>query len=139
MKRVALNYEIPFFDVDSYRVVWHGNYPKYMEMSRCALLNAIGCPYGVMEEHGFFFPIVDLQVKYVKPLVFEQKIIIESFLVEWENRLKISYVIRDQQTGEIFTKAKSTQFAVAMPERTTQYEMPVFVVDAVNAWMKKDD
>ena len=93
MKRVALNFEIPFFDVDAYRIVWHGNYPKYLEMSRCALLEEVGCPYSVMEEQGFFFPIVEMQIKYVKPLLFKQKITIESWIVEWENRLKINYVI----------------------------------------------
>mgnify|MGYP001212547031 CR=1 FL=1 len=139
MKRVALNYDIPFFDVDAYRVVWHGNYPKYLEMSRCALLGAIGCPYSKMEEHGFFFPIVDMQLKYVKPLLFEQKVVIESWLTEWENWLKINYVIKDRDSGEVVTKAKTTQFAVAMPERLTQYETPAFVVDAVNAWVEKSD
>lgn len=139
MKSVVLEYDIPFFDVDAYRVVWHGNYPKYIEMARCALLKEIGCPYSVMEQHGYFFPIVDIQVKYVRPLLFEQKIVIESWLVEWENRLKINYRIKDKDTGEVFTKARTTQFAVAMPEQITQYVMPDFVVETVNAWVAKHD
>jgi|TARA_Y100001968_G_scaffold324701_1_gene364572 acyl-CoA thioester hydrolase len=139
MKKVSLDIDIPFFDVDAYRVVWHGNYPKYIEMSRCALLSEIGCPYSVMEEHGFFFPIVDIQVKYVKPLVFEQKVVIESWLTEWENRLKISYVIKDKASGEIYTKAKTTQFAVAMPDQITQFESPPFLVETINAWLNKHD
>ncbi len=139
MKRVALDYEIPFFDVDAYRVVWHGNYPKYLEMSRCALLKEVGSPYSVMEEHGYFFPIVDIQVKYVRPLLFEQKVVIESWLVEWDNRLKINYVIKDKETGEVYTKAKTTQFAVAMPEQITQYVTPPFLVDIITAWLDKHD
>ena len=119
MEPVALHYEIPFFDVDAYRVVWHGNYPKYLEMSRCALLEAIGCPYHVMEEQGFFFPIVDLQMKYIKPLLFKQQIIIEATLVDWEHRLKIKYLIKDATTGEIYTKATTSQFAVSMPDHIT--------------------
>ncbi len=94
IKKHALNLEIPFFDVDAYRVVWHGNYPKYLEMARCALLSDIGCPYSVMEEEGYFFPIVDIQVKYIKPLLFEQHVVVESWLAEWQNRLKINYVIK---------------------------------------------
>lgn len=139
MKKVCLDIDIPFFDVDAYRVVWHGNYPKYIEMSRCALLSEIGCPYTVMEERGFFFPIVDIQVKYIKPLLFEQKVVIESWLTEWENRLKISYAIKDKVTGEIATKANTTQFAVAMPDQVTQYESPPFLVETINAWLAKHD
>ena len=137
MKKVCLDIDIPFFDVDAYRVVWHGNYPKYIEMARCALLAEVGCPYSVMEEQGFFFPIVDIQVKYIKPLLFEQKVVVESWLTEWENRLKISYLIKDRGTGEVHTKAKTTQFAVAMPEMLTQYVSPPFLIDAVNAWISE--
>lgn len=139
MKRVALNFEIPFFDVDAYRIVWHGNYPKYLEMSRCALLEEVGCPYSVMEEQGFFFPIVDMQVKYVKPLLFKQKITIESWIVEWENRLKINYVIKDSETNEIYTKAKTSQFAISMPDHVTQYVSPPFLIETVNNWLQESN
>ena len=27
---------VPFFDVDSMNVVWHGHYVKYLEIARCA-------------------------------------------------------------------------------------------------------
>ncbi len=52
--------EVGFFDVDSYRVVWHGNYPKYFEIARCKLLDKIGFTYADMEETGYFYPVVDL-------------------------------------------------------------------------------
>ena len=141
MKRVAIDYEIPFFDVDSYRIVWHGNYPKYIEMARCALLEAVGCPYSVMEEEGFFFPIVDMQIKYVRPLLFKQKVTIEAWLVEWENRLKISYVIKDSATNDIYTKAKTCQFAISATDHITQYVSPPFLVETINQWIEntKDD
>lgn len=139
MKRVAIDYEIPFFDVDSYRIVWHGNYPKYVEMVRCALLEEIGIPYSVMEEQGFFYPVVDIQIKYVRPLEFKQRVVIEAWLTEWENRLKISYAIRDKATNSIYTKAKTTQFAISMPGHVTQYESPPFLVDTINKWLAKDE
>ena len=34
--------EIPFHDVDSMKIVWHGNYAKYFEIARCALFESIG-------------------------------------------------------------------------------------------------
>ncbi|MGH8486657.1 MAG: acyl-CoA thioesterase, partial [Pseudomonas sp.] len=32
---------VPFFDVDSMLVVWHGHYVKYLEVARCALLDRL--------------------------------------------------------------------------------------------------
>lgn len=133
-KKVSVLQEVPFFDVDSYRVVWHGNYPKYLEIARCRLLQEAGCPYSAMEEMGVFFPVVELQVKYVKPLVFTQKIMIEAWFVEWKHRLKISYQMRDFESHEVLTKARTTQFAVAMPSYKTLFDIPDFVAASVDAW-----
>jgi len=36
--KASFEMEIPFFDVDTYKIVWHGNYAKYFEIARCELL-----------------------------------------------------------------------------------------------------
>ena len=134
MKRVVIEHEIPFFDVDSYRLVWHGNYAKYLEIARCALLQEVGYPYPKMEKLGYFFPIVDMRVKYISSLVFGQKIMIEAWFVDWKNRLRISYEMRDSESGKICTRAQTTQFAISMPDRVTQFEIPEVVVSAIDSW-----
>ena len=35
-------FKIDFFEVDSMRIAWHGNYVNYFERARCALLEKIG-------------------------------------------------------------------------------------------------
>ncbi len=37
--------EIPFYDVDSAGIVWHGNYVKYFEVARCVLLDKLNYNY----------------------------------------------------------------------------------------------
>ncbi len=125
--------EVPFFDVDSYRIVWHGNYPKYFEIARCQLLEEIGFPYTKMEETGYFFPVIDLQVRYVKPIVFRQQIKVSAMLKDWEHKLVIDYRIHDAQTGEKLTKARTQQVAVLMPGNITQFQSPQELIDKVTA------
>ncbi len=125
--------EVPFFDVDSYRIVWHGNYPKYFEIARCQLLEEIGFPYTKMEETGYFFPVIDLQVRYVKPIVFRQQIKVSAMLKDWEHKLVIDYRIHDAQTGEKLTKARTQQVAVLMPGNITQFQSPQELIDRVTA------
>lgn len=103
---------VPFFDVDSMNIVWHGHYCKYLEIARCALLDKLDYNYTDMKQSGFMFPIVDMQIKYLQPLVFEQQLAVTASLVEWEYRLKIHYVIRDAASGAILTKAHTVQAAV---------------------------
>lgn len=124
--------EVPFFDVDSMDVVWHGHYVKYFEVARCALLDRIGHNYRAMRAAGYAWPVVDLQVRYVRGAVFGQKIIVRADLIEWENRLLINYLIRDAQSGERMTRGSSTQVAVDVASREMQFNAPAVFVEAVN-------
>ena len=128
--------DVPFFDVDSMNIVWHGNYCKYLELARCKLLDKIGYNYKAMAESGFMFPIVDMHIKYIKPLVFEQAVIITATLVEWEYRLKINYLITDATTQEKLTKAHTIQAAVDMETKLLRLECPTIFVDKIHQLMK---
>lgn len=120
-----------FYDLDPMQVVWHGNYPRFLEEARCALLDRIGYNYPQMEQSGYVWPIVDLRLKYVRPIRFAQKIRIAATLVEYENRLRIDYRIRDAASGETLTKATTIQLAVDMASGEMCLETPAVFVDKV--------
>lgn len=122
---------VPFFDVDSMNIVWHGHYIKYLEVARCALLDHIGHNYTQMLESGYGWPVIDIQLRYVRGAVFGQRLIVRASLVEWENRLKINYLISDAETGERMTRASSIQVAVDIESREMQLASPKVFTDAV--------
>jgi acyl-CoA thioester hydrolase len=122
---------VPFFDVDSMNIVWHGHYVKYLEIARCALLDKIGHNYNAMCESGYAWPVIDLQLRYVRGAVFGQKLNVRANLVEWENRLKINYLISDADSGERLTRAVSVQVAVEMSTREMLLASPKVFTDAV--------
>ncbi|MEJ1226398.1 acyl-CoA thioester hydrolase [Pseudomonas sp. NFACC09-4] len=122
---------VPFFDVDSMNVVWHGHYVKYLEVARCALLDLIGHNYNDMLASGYAWPVIDLQLRYVRSAVFGQALSVRASLVEWENRLKINYLISDVETGERLTRASSVQVAVDIATREMLLASPRVFVEAV--------
>ena len=122
---------VPFFDVDSMHVVWHGHYVKYLEVARCALLDKIGHNYNAMREAGYAWPVIDMQLRYVRGAVFGQTINVRASLVEWENRLKINYLITDLASGERMTRASTVQVAVEIASREMQLASPTVFTDAV--------
>ncbi len=124
-------FSVPFFDVDSMHIVWHGNYCKYLELARCKLLDKIGYNYRAMAESGFLFPIVDMQIKYLKPLLFEQDIVITATLAEWEHRLYIKYLICDANTKEPLTKAHTIQAAVEQKTQRLHLACPDILIKKV--------
>lgn len=118
-----------FFDVDSMDIVWHGNYVKYFEMARCDLLDAIDYNYQQMKDSGYGWPVIDLRVRYIRPVVFGQVVIVESQLVEYENRLKIDYVIYDKETGERLCKGSTVQVAVELETKEMLLASPSVLVE----------
>jgi acyl-CoA thioester hydrolase len=104
--------QVQFFDLDPMQVVWHGNYVKYLEVVRCALLDKIDYNYVEMSASGFSWPVIDLQVRYIGPATFCQRLKLRADIVEWENRLKIDYLISDAASGARLTRASTSQVAV---------------------------
>ncbi|PJX27853.1 thioesterase [Advenella sp. S44] len=115
---------IPFFDVDAMHIVWHGHYVKYLEVARCALLDKLGYNYDTMREAGYVWPVVTMQLKYVRPAVFGQQVLVRAHIQEWQSRLRIAYVITDAASGERLTQAETTQVAVLLENREMQFETP---------------
>ena len=126
-----IDLKVEFYDVDSMRIVWHGNYIRYMEQARCALLDLIGYNYNEMEAADIAWPIVDIHVKYISPLIFNQKFRVRATLVDWENRLKIEYLIFDPETGKKITKAHTVQMAVDMQKQESLFVTPPQVRDTI--------
>jgi acyl-CoA thioester hydrolase len=116
--------EVPFHDVDCMRVVWHGHYVKYMEIARCTLLDKIDYNYPQMEQTGYVWPVIEVTIRYIKPLRFQQKIRVNAKLVEWENRLKINYLFEDFETGKRLTKGHTIQVAYDVENEEMMFASP---------------
>jgi len=115
---------VQFYDLDPMQVVWHGNYVQYLEIVRCELFNQIGYNHEEMKASGFAWPVIDLHIRYAGPAQFNQKLKLQAEIVEWENRLKINYVISDAQSGKRLTRASTTQVAVDMANGTMCFVSP---------------
>ena len=127
---------VPFFDIETMHVVWHGHYVKYLEVARCALLDHIGHNYTQMLEAGYAWPVIDMQLRYVRGATFGQRINVRASLVEWENRLKVNYLITDLASGERLTRASTVQVAVQIASREMQLASPKVFTDAVERALK---
>jgi acyl-CoA thioester hydrolase len=120
-----------FYDLDPMQVVWHGNYARFLEEARCALLDRIGYNYTEMSASGFLWPIVDMRIKYVQPIRFAQRVRVQASLVEYENRLRIDYRITDINSGTVLTKAQTTQVAVEAATQELCLQSPAALLDKV--------
>jgi len=137
MKTLAaeVEVEVEFQDVDPMGVAWHGHYLKYFERARCALLRSFDYDYPQMCDSGYVWPIVDCRLKYVAPSHYAQRLLVRATLSEWENRLRIDYLIRDASKGDPITKGYTVQVAVTMAGGELQFVSPPALLERLErAW-----
>ena len=135
----SIKLEVPFYDVDSYQIAWHGNYPKYFEQARGKCLEMIGHSYAEMEESGYLYPVVAMNLKYIHPLLYRQQIRVTATLVEWQHKLTFNYLIVDVLDGRRLTRGSTSQVAIAMPQRITQIQSPEPLRRAVREHLERVD
>jgi acyl-CoA thioester hydrolase len=125
--------DVLFHDADPMGVTWHGNYFRYFEAARAALLGKIGYGYREMLESGYLWPVVEAHIKYSKPTKFGQRLAVRATLEEYENRLKISYLVTDCGSGERVTTASTTQVAVLKDRGEMCFASPPVLLEKVRA------
>ncbi len=119
---------VPFHDVDSINVVWHGHYLKYFELARCALLRRFDYDYPQMVASGYQWPVVECYIKYVRPALYGHTLAVTATLLEYENRLKMGFEIRDVGSDQRLTKGYSVQVAVDARTHELQFVTPAIVI-----------
>ena len=122
---------VEFYSLDPMQVVWHGNYINYFELGRRSLLEKIGYSYNEMKDSGFAFPVVEIYVKYLKPLRFKDRIRIKAILMEYESCLKIKYEIYNAENGAAITRGSSTQMAYDIKTDKSWFVCPEVLIKKV--------
>lgn len=134
LPHTEIELEVPFYDVDSMQIVWHGRYAQYFEIARCQLLADMKFGYPEMAAAGYSWPVIDLHTRFIQPLRFRQKILVEVKITEFENRLVMKYLIRDQKTGRRATRGQTTQVAVEIDSGELLFASPPVLEEHIRAW-----
>lgn len=125
------NGHVEFYDCDPMGVVWHGNYLRYLEKARGEFLDFIGYSYYSIDADGYFFPIVEERMKYLKSLRLGDSFIINLHLDEYENRLVHSFEI--VLNGEICVKGRTVQVALKKGAFELDFFMPKNFIRAIES------
>lgn len=72
--RLAVKIRVIYGDTDQMRVVYHGNYLRYMERARVEFMRKHGVIYAQMEAAGVGLPVVDLALSYRSPARYDDEV-----------------------------------------------------------------
>jgi len=124
--------KIPFCDLDPAGVVWHGRFFRYFELARAQLLDEIGYGYAEMHESGYNWPVVDANVRYLKPLLLNQNVVVTAALSEWEFRLKVDHQIVNE-SDELCVRATTVQVPVLRETNEFRLGSPDRLIECVES------
>ena len=130
---------VRFSEVDSMRVVWHGNYVRYFEDGR----EAFGRQYpglGYMDffANGFTAPIVDMQLQYVTPLMVNDEAVIETRYIDVPAaKICFEYIIRRKSDGVLVARGSSVQVFVDK-DGNMCLNNPAFFDEWKRQWLTKE-
>ncbi|MEX0273240.1 MAG: acyl-CoA thioesterase [Flavobacteriaceae bacterium] len=105
MEYHGISFRIRYGETDQMGVVYHGNFPQYLEVGRVEWLRNIGVSYKEMEEGGIMLPVTSLAIEYKKPARYDDTITVRTRLKKLPAvRIEFEYEILNQE-GEVLALA----------------------------------
>ena len=102
-----ISFRVRYSETDQMGVVYHGNYPQYLEMGRVEWLRSLGIYYKEMEKSGIMLPVISLSVNYKKSALYDDLITVKTQLKKTPLvKIEFDYEIRNE-AGEILAIANT--------------------------------
>ncbi len=123
-----ISFRVRYSETDQMGIVYHGNYPQYLEMGRVEWLRALGISYKSMEENGILLPVISLQINFKKSAVYDDLITVKTILTKTPKaRIEFDYVIY-RNSDEILATA-NTVLAFMDKETKRPLRCPNYILE----------
>lgn len=133
--KASKEFEVRFSEVDSMNIVWHGSYALYFEDAREEFGRRYGLSYRLYLENGYPAPLVELNFKYIKPLLHGQRARVDiTFRNTRAAKVIFDYEIYLTEDGSLVTTGASTQVFV-----DRNYSLMLTNPPFYEEWKKKHD
>jgi acyl-CoA thioester hydrolase len=102
MKKVTMEYRVPYADTDQMGVVYYGNYLTIFERARNELMRACGYTYKDCELEGWALPVTHAEVDYRRPAKYDDLLEVTAWCSSHKGvRIEISCEVRRKGESEI--------------------------------------
>lgn len=99
---------IRYAETDQMGYVYYGNYATFYEVARVEALRSLNFSYNELEKSGIMLPVLELQIKYIKPAFYDDEIVIETTISEMPKaRIKFEYKTYNQ-IGDLLNFGNTT-------------------------------
>ncbi len=127
---------IRYDEVDKMGYVYHGNYAKYYHIGRTELLRMIGISEKELEDHNIILPVIEMSIKYIKPIFYDNIITVKTSLRNIPTSRMIFHHEVCNHHNNVINRADSTVVFVDINTRKP-IKAPQLIVNKVKSYIEK--
>ena len=126
--------DIPFSEVDSMNVVWHGSYMLYFEDARELFGEKFDLTYMGYVRHGYYAPMVEMNIQWKKPILYGMRPRIDIiYRPTVAAKVVFDYEIHDTADESLIATAHSVQVFMDLNYQLVLYS-PKFYEEWQQRW-----
>ena len=134
-----LKQTVYYADTDSYGVVWHGTYLRWMEAGRVEFCRNIGLDLVILKNENITIPVTNLNIRYKSPAKLEDKVIIETKISKISPiTLTFTQTIKDELSNKVFVIAEVEVVAITNDGKLYR-RLPDVLKEAAEKTMENTD
>ena len=105
MKKITIDYRVPYADTDKMGVVYYANYLVLFERARSELMRACGYSYRECEDDGVMMPVIHAEADYRSPAHYEDLLEISAWVSAMKGvRMEVSCEVRRKGEDNVLVK-----------------------------------
>ncbi|MDQ6693414.1 MAG: acyl-CoA thioesterase [Chloroflexota bacterium] len=128
-REVSHTFRVRYAETDAMGIVHHSSYVVWMEMGRTEFMRAFGFTYRQLEEMGVVMPVLEINVRYKRPAVYDDELCITTWVDELtRTKIRLAYSIVRTSDGKLLTEGSSLHTFAGRDGR------PVRITHHPDAW-----
>ena len=89
---------VRYGETDQMGYCYYGNYAEFYEVGRVEMLRSLGISYKSLEDRGILLPVLEYNIKYLKPAFYDDQLTIKTHLKELPKaRIRFDYEIFNEK------------------------------------------
>ncbi|UOB17694.1 acyl-CoA thioesterase [Abyssalbus ytuae] len=129
-KKNEIDIRVRYGETDQMGVVYHGNYPQYLEVARTEWLRNLGVSYKLMEENGVMLPVISLSINYKKSALYDEVLKVKTQLVKMPGvKIEFYYEIWNEK-GELIASANTVLAFINMKTKKPM-KCPDYILEKI--------
>ena len=123
---------VRFGEVDSMRIVWHGNYLKYFEDGRESFGEKYQLGYLDVYKHNVMIPLVKVTCDFKRPLAYGDTAVVETRFVNTDAaKIQFEYTVYRKSDMEVMATGSTVQVFL-----TPEGELLLFTPEFFLGWKR---